>query len=141
MDIYKGALSQSQPQHFRSVGDNNVSTPSNTTLWRNMHRIEKLIERAKESIKQCKQEKAELRQDLAIMETQLKLQIKDNTATLVPELDMKVKDLRENISLELNDNQLLKAQITKMKKQNTLLEKLVSKYEARLLQLETIIGK
>ena len=75
------------------------------------------------------------------METQLKLQIKDNTATLVPELDMKVKDLRENISLELNDNQLLKAQITKMKKQNTLLEKLVSKYEARLLQLETIIGK
>ena len=75
------------------------------------------------------------------METQLKLHIKDNTKTLTPELDHKIKNLRENVELEMNDNIMLKGQITKMKKQNTMLEKMIAKYESRIEQLEHMIGK
>ena len=75
------------------------------------------------------------------METQLKLLITDNTKTMIPEINSKLADLQENIRLEMNDNIMLKEQITKMKKQNTHLEKFIAKYEARIEQLEGMIGK
>ena len=100
-----------------------------------------MISRSKELIKEYKQQKAQLRQDLAIMENKLKVDISDNLKTVKPEQEEKLKLLRGNIESETAENLHLKMQITEMLKKNTELEKTVMKYEAKINQLELIIGK
>ena len=75
------------------------------------------------------------------MESKLKVDISDNLRTVKPEQEEKLKILRGNIESETEENLHLKMQITEMMKKNTELEKLVMRYEAKINQLELMIGQ
>lgn len=92
-------------------------------------------------IKEYKQEKAQLRQELSIMESKLKVDISDNVKTVKPEQEDKLKILRNFIETESEENLYLKMQITEMMKKNTELEKFIMRYEAKISQLESMIGQ
>jgi predicted nucleic acid-binding Zn-ribbon protein len=74
------------------------------------------------------------------------------------EINAKIRDLKRNIGItfissiefrlsdlllatEMDENKHLKEQITKWKKQNTQLEKMIVAYETKITKLEGMIGK
>ena len=130
----------SKSHHFKSSDDRAVHTAHNTPLWKNIWRIERLLSGSKDMIKKFKMEKAQLRQELTIMENHLKIKIADNVKQVRPKQDALLKELQKSISLEYDDGMMLKEQIIEMKKKNTELERIILDYEAKINHLELVIG-
>ncbi|CAI2383027.1 unnamed protein product [Moneuplotes crassus] len=128
------------PSRFIRPVDKSKSQLANTTLHKNIKNIESMIQDSRDYIKSCKQQKAELRHELAILEQKLKINVKEKVDISRNDQERLIQSLREQCEVEYHENIHLKAQISEMMKENNDLEKVIVDYESQIYKLELLIG-